>query len=64
MRQFVSIEALARVWRLDELLIREAADRAGVVLFRLLGRFHADKSDVKRLGDALFATNVATGKSA
>lgn len=52
-REFVSLESLARVWQVDVVEIRNAADTAGVLLFTLQARAHADKSDVKRLGEVL-----------
>ena len=55
MREFVSLEALSRIWHVEQAEIRKAADAAGVLLFTLHGRTHADKNNVKQIGDALFA---------
>ena len=53
MREFVSLESLARLWKVEEQRIREAADVAGIMLFTLHGRPHADRNDLLRLGDSL-----------
>jgi len=58
-REFVSLESLARIWHVDEALLRHAAEAAGVSLFQLHGRAHADKGDTLRLGDALFLSDAA-----
>lgn len=53
MREFVSLESLARSWRIEESRIHAAADLAGILLFTLRGRAHADRNDLLRLGDAV-----------
>lgn len=53
MREFVSLVSLARGWKTDERLVHEAADKAGILLFTLHARAHADRKDLLRLGDAL-----------
>jgi hypothetical protein len=53
MREFISLESLARQWQLDEQKIREAASAAGVMLFTLRGQTHADRNDLLRIGNAL-----------
>jgi hypothetical protein len=51
--KFIPLEGLARKWMTEERLIHEAADRAGILLFTLQGRSHADELDLERLGEAL-----------
>ena len=53
MREFVSLEALARIWKVDAKQIHDAADAAGILLFTLHARAHADRNDLLRLGAAL-----------
>lgn len=64
MREFVSLENLARIWKVDEKRIHDAADVAdvadvaGVLLFTLHARPHADRNDLQRLGEAVHRSPV------
>lgn len=53
MREFVSFDYLAQLWKTDQGKIRAAADAAGILCFSLKGKPHADRNDLLRLGDAL-----------
>jgi len=52
-REFVSLESLARTWRTEVSTIRAAASAAGIMLFTLRGTPHADRNDLLRIGEAL-----------